>query len=93
MPERAGWDEVLLVTPMLVDQPIGVPPVRRGAGVFMDVSAAADDTGNRAMTSEATASVHVNAKVWRVDARTLATIANEPIVRTCHAGSARRSPR
>lgn len=51
MPEWAGWDEVLLVTPMLVDQPVGVPPVRRGAGIFMDVSAAADDTGNRATTS------------------------------------------
>jgi len=81
MPERAGWDEILLVTPMLVDQPIGVPAVRRGAGIFMDVSAVADDTGKRGTTG-ATVSVHVNAKVWRVDARTLATIASESVVRT-----------
>jgi len=83
MPERAVWDEVLLVTPMLVDQPIGVPPVRRGAGIFTDMVAATDDTDNRATDAQkATVSVHVNAKVWRVDAKTLVAMGSEAVAST-----------
>jgi len=75
MPERNEWDEILLVVPTLNPQPAGVPPVRRGAGIFVDRAA-----GPHRDDESARQSAHLSIKVWRFSARSLAAIASEDIV-------------
>lgn len=78
-PARGEWNEMLLVVPLLIEQPVGVPPVRRGAGIFTDVPRGPEVSGD-ATNEGGKVSVHLNARVWRLSAKTLIPIGSEDVV-------------
>jgi hypothetical protein len=77
MPERAEWGEILLVVPMLKAQSAGVPPIRRGVGIFVDTVAGSDR-----YAEPTTRSVHLSVRVWRISARSPAPIASEDVIKS-----------
>lgn len=79
IPARVEWSEILLVVPLLIEQPVGVPPVRRGAGVFTEIRSG-PEVSSDAAREPGNVSVHLNARVWRLSAKTLTPTGSEDIV-------------